>query len=92
MDESQSFTKDESSTSGSDNEDFEKYLDSQAKRRKMENKKPPDNSSLLQEFTLNFISASNDIEMIDRTSKLSVMIAISRYPAILQKVAYTVTT
>ena len=39
VDESQNFSKGKSSTSGSDNEDFEHYLDQQAKRGKTENKK-----------------------------------------------------
>ena len=91
MDESQSFCEDESSTSSSDNEDFEKHLDQQQKSRKMENKKTTDKLSPLQPFKINFISTLNDLEMIDRTSKLSVLTAVSRYLAILEKVAYTVT-
>ena len=39
---------------------------------------------------MNFISSLNNAEMNDRTSKLSVITAISRYVAILQKVAYTI--
>ena len=57
----------------------------------MENKKPTDKSSALQQFKINSVSALNDMEMIDKASKLSVMTAISCYPAIPQKVAYTVT-
>ena len=40
---------------------------------------------------MNFTRASNDMEMIERALKLSILIAISRHPAILQKVSYPVT-
>ena len=40
---------------------------------------------------MDFNNALTDMENIDRSSKATVMDAISRYPAILQKVAYTVT-
>ena len=85
---SQSFSKDESSTCGSDYEDFEQHLDQQAKERKMENEKITNKSPSLQQFILNFISALNVMVMVYRTSKLSVMTAISRYRTILQKKAY----
>ena len=56
VDESQSFRKDESSTSGSDNWDLEQLLDQQAKCQKIENKKPTDKLSPQQQFKMNFIS------------------------------------
>ena len=40
---------------------------------------------------MDFNNALTDIENIDRSSKMTVMDAISCYPAILQKAAYTVT-
>ena len=40
---------------------------------------------------MDFNNALTDMENIDRSSKVTVMDATSRYPAILQKVAYTVT-
>ena len=40
---------------------------------------------------MDFNDTLADMENIDRSSKVTVMDAISRYPAILQKVAYTVT-
>ena len=40
---------------------------------------------------MNFNNALTDMENIDRSSKMTVMDAISRYPAILQKVTYTIT-
>ena len=40
---------------------------------------------------MDFNNALRDMENIDRSSKVTVMDAISRYLAILQKVAYTVT-
>jgi len=42
-------------------------------------------------FKMDFNNALTDMENIDRSSKVTVMDAISRYPSILQKVAYTVT-
>jgi len=41
---------------------------------------------------MDFNNALTDMENIDRSSKVTVMDAISRYPSILKKVAYTVTT
>jgi len=40
---------------------------------------------------MDFNNALTDMENIDRSSKVTVMDAISRYPSILQKVAYIVT-
>ena len=40
---------------------------------------------------MDFNNALTYMENVDRSSKMTVMNAISRYPAILQKVAYTVT-
>jgi len=40
---------------------------------------------------MDFNNALTDMENIDRSSKVTVMDAISRYPSILQKVTYTVT-
>ena len=40
---------------------------------------------------MDFNNALRDMENIDRSSKVAVMDAISRYLAILEKVAYTVT-
>ena len=39
MDQSQSLSKGQSSTSSSDNKDFEQHIDQQEKRGKMENEK-----------------------------------------------------
>ena len=91
VDESQNLSHDELSTSGSDIKDFEKHLDQQAKRRRSETEKAADQSSPLQQFKINLINALPDIEMFDRTSKLTVMTAIPCYPMILQKAAYAVT-
>ena len=41
---------------------------------------------------MNFMGALKNMVIIDRTSKLSVMTATSRYPTIPQKVACTVTS
>ena len=89
---SQSFREDESSIFSSYNKDFGKQLDQQANCRKTENEKINDKLSPLQQFKTNFISASHDMKMIDKTSKLSAITAISHYSAILQKVASTVAT
>jgi len=93
MDDSQDLTAVESFTlsSDSDNEDFEKHLDQQAKRRKMENENMTHRLSPLEEYKLSVTSALSEMEKIDRSSKLSVMTAIPQYPLMLQKVAYTVT-
>ena len=81
-----------SSTSESeDEEDFEKLLDRQAKRRKIYTEDAASNSSPLRLFKMDFNNALTDMENIDRSSKVTVMDAISRYPAILPKVPYTVT-
>ena len=79
-----------SSTSESEDEDFEKLLDRQAKRRKTYTEDAASNSSPLRLFKMDFNNALKDMENIDRSSKVTVMDAISRYPAILQKLAYTV--
>ena len=81
-----------SSTSESEDEDFEKLLDRQAKRRKTYTEDAAGNLSPLRLFIMDFNNALTDMENIDRSSKMTVMDAIFRYPAILQKVAYTVTT
>ena len=95
--EDQSFIASElsvpSSESGSEEEiDFEKHLDIEAKRRRTENEKGSENSevSLLSKFKLDFSNALIEVEKIDRSSKLSVMEAILKYPEIVQNVAYTV--
>ena len=80
-----------SSTSESENEDFEKLLDRQAKRRKTYTEDAASNLSPLRLFKMDFNNALTDMENIDRSSKVTVMGAILRYPGILQKVAYTVT-
>ena len=69
VEKSKSYSKDESSTTGSDNEDFEQYLDQQEKHGKMGQKKT-DKSSPLQQFKINFLCALNDMELIDRASKI----------------------
>ena len=38
----------------------------------------------VQQFKINFVSVLNDMEIINRTTKLSVVTAIFRYAAILQ--------
>ena len=80
-----------SSTSESEDEDFEKLLDKQAKRRNTYTEDAASNSSPLRLFKMDFNNALTDMENIDRSSKVTVMDAISRYPSILQKVAYIVT-
>ena len=79
------------STSESEDEDFEKLLDRQAMRRKTYTENAASNLSPLRLFKMDFNNALTDMENIDRSSKMTVMDAISHYPAILQKVAYTVT-
>ena len=49
------------------------------------------NSSPLRLFKTGFNNALTVMENVDRSSKVPVTDAISRYPSILQKVAYTVT-
>ena len=80
-----------SSTCESEDEDFEKLLDRQAKRRKTYTEDAASNLSPLRLFKMDFNNALTDMENIDRSSKVTVMGAILRYPGILQKVAYTVT-
>ena len=80
-----------SSTSESEDEDFEKLLDRQAKRCKTDTEDVTSNSSPLRLFKMDFNNSLRDTENIDRSSKVTVMDAISCYPAILHKVAYTVT-
>ena len=91
VDESQIFSKDETLTSVSGNEDFEKHHNQHAKRRKKKKGKTTDKSSPLQQFKTNFIRALNDRKKTDRTSKLIVKTAKSRNPDILQKMAHIVT-
>ena len=95
--EDQSFIASElsvpSSESGSEEEiDFEKHLDIEAKRHRTENEKGSENSevSLLSKFKLDFSNALIEVEKIDRSSKLSAIEAIPKYPEIVQNVAYTV--
>ena len=80
-----------SSTSESEDEDFEKLLDKQAKRRKTYTEDAASNSFPLRLFKMDFNNAITDMENIDRSSKVTVMDAISRCPSVLQKAAYTVT-
>ena len=80
-----------SSTSESEDEDFQKLLDRQAKCRKTHTEDAASNLSPLRLFKMDFNNALTDMENIDKLSKMTVMDAISPYPAILQKVAYTVT-
>jgi len=80
-----------SSTSESEDEDFEKLLDRQAKRRKTYTEDAASNSSPLRLFKTGFNNALTVMENVDRSPKVPVTDAISRYPSILQKVAYTVT-
>ena len=80
----------ENFSSTSEDEDFEKILDRQAKRGKTETFNLS-TSSPLQLFKTDFNNALPNMEKIDRSSKMSVMNAIPLYPAILQDVAYAVT-
>ena len=70
-----------SSTSESEDEDFEKLLDRQAKRRKTYTEDAASNSSPLRLFKMDFNNALTDMENIDRSSKVTVMDAISCYPS-----------
>ena len=80
-----------STTSLSDDElDFEKQLDMQAKRQRFE-KEISDEPNLDAAFRECFEKVLVEMEKIDRSSKLTVLQAIERYPQIVQKVAYTVT-
>ena len=92
MDKSQCFNRNKFLTSGSDNKNFEKHLNQQAKRSKMKIKKATAISSQPQQLKMKLVSALNNVEKTDRTSKLSVMTEISRYLTILKKVPYRVTT
>ena len=78
-----SIKEDFSSTSESEDEDFEKLLDRQAKRRKTYTEDAASDSSPLRLFKMDFNNALTDMENIDRSSTVTVMDAISRYPAIL---------
>ncbi|CAK8690141.1 unnamed protein product [Clavelina lepadiformis] len=70
-------------------EDFEKILDRQAKRRKIAAEAT--DGSALRRYKMDFTNALSNMENIDRSSKVAIMDAISMYPDILQKVAYSVT-
>ena len=89
--EGQSCSRNLSSASDSEDEDFEKHLDRQAKRRKMQIENAADHSSPLQQFKTNFMNALTEMEMIDRASKVNAVDAIAQYPTILPKVSFTVT-
>lgn len=96
--EDQSLIANEPSTTSSDSSsehevDFEKLLDIEAKRRRTEkeSKNSISEVSPLSKFKLDFSFTLNEVEKIDRSSKLNVMEAISHYPEIIQNVAYTVT-
>ena len=80
-----------SSTSESEDEDFEKLRDKQAKLHKTDTENAASNSSPLHLFKMDFNTSLRDMENIDRSSKVTVIDAISCYPAILHKVEYTVT-
>ena len=78
-------------TSESEDEDFEKLLDKQAKRRRTDTEGADVKSSPLRRFKMNFNNALTEMENINRSLKMYVMDAISRYPATLNRVAYAVT-
>ncbi|CAK8677031.1 unnamed protein product [Clavelina lepadiformis] len=73
----------------SEDEDFEKIIDRQAKCRIIAAEAT--DGSALQRYKMDFTNALSNMENIDRSSKVAVMDAISMYPDILQKVAYSVT-
>ena len=88
-----SSTSDPYALSSSDDElDYERHLDLQAKRQRVDqgvSSGAGTNPTVI--FRTNFEKALTEIEKIDRSSKLDVMQAINKYPDIVKKVAYTVT-
>ena len=75
-----------------DNTAFEKILDvEQATRRRTDTENENITTSPISKFKHDFSSALNEVEKIDRSSKINVMEAIPRYPKIIQKVVYAVT-